>query len=324
MCPNQRTFGAGLRATVAGKKTGKMPCPCAEADRAQTARPTYLETKPPDCREKAKPYPEVIQNNLMRMKIPFMPSIRRMLLPVLGLVVMISSTSCIEIFERLALKKDGSGEYLIEMNMGQMMGMIMAFANVADSTGTVEDLSGEYSMDSTMRFADMPDSIKQRWQYPEITKNGSIWLSMDGSSSTMLFTLALPFKNIDDVNKFGVDMATGFSAFDTPLGSDDGDAGDLFPGTASDQFSFKPGQLTRKASENSLGQDELTEEDLEMMKMMLGSATYRVEYVLPGKVKKVDGLNYSISEDGSTVSRTFNFLEMLEEKTNLSTEISYK
>jgi hypothetical protein len=126
------------------------------------------------------------------------------------------------------------------------------------------------------------------------------------------------------VNKFGVDMATGFSAFDTPLGSDNGDAGDLFPGTASDQFSFKPGQLTRKADNNALGEDDVTEEELEMMKMMMGSASYTVEYVLPGKVKKVDGLNYTISEDGSTVSRAFNFLEMLEGKANLSTEISYK
>lgn len=247
-----------------------------------------------------------------------------MFLPVLGLMVMVSSTSCIEILERIALKKDGSGEYLVKMDMSQMMTMIMSFSNFGDSTASEQDVALEYSMDTMIRFADMHDSIKQLWQHPEITKNGTIWLNMDGFSPSLIYTIALPFNSIDEVNKFSMDMSTGLSAFDTPLGSDDGEANDMFLGSSEDQYAFKPGQLTRKASKNEGGMEDVAEEELEMMKMMMGDALYKVEYVLPGKVKKVNGLDYSISEDGSTVTRSFNFLELLDGKTDMGLEINYK
>jgi|GEM_PF-861109 len=258
------------------------------------------------------------------MKLFFVPTMHRMLLPVLGLMVMVSSTSCIEILERIALKKDGSGEYLVTMDMSQMMGMIMSFSSFSDSTGTAEDMAGEYNLDTTLRFADMPDSIKQFWKYPEITKNGTIWLSMDGNTQQMVYTLGLSFGSIDEVNKFSMDMATGLSAFDTPLASGGGDADNMLLGGSEDQYSFKPGQLTRKANSNELGKEELADEEMEMMKMMMSDASYKVEYVLPGKVKKVSGLNYTISDDGSTVTRSFNFLELLDEQADMGVEVRYK
>ena len=258
------------------------------------------------------------------MKLFSIPTMRRMLLPVLGLMVMVSSTSCIEILERISLKKDGSGEYLVRMDMSQMMSMIMAFSNISDSTETEVSASEDYNMDSVIRFADMPDSIKRQWKYPEVTKNGTVWLTMNEDLQHMEFTIGLPFNSLSEVNKFSMDMSTGLSAFDTPLGSGDAESNDLFLGAAEDQFAFKPGQLTRKASKNEAGTEDLDEEEMEMMKMMMGTASYKVEYVLPGKVKKVSGLNYSISEDGSTVTRSFDFIEILDGKADMGVEVSYK
>jgi hypothetical protein len=62
-------------------------------------------------------------------------------------------------------------------------------------------------------------------------------------------------------------------------------------------------------------------EDLEMMKMFLGTAKYKTIYNLPSRVKKTKIANAKI--DGNTVTVENSMLEILEGKAKLDGEISF-
>ena len=117
-------------------------------------------------------------------------------------------------------------------------------------------------------------------------------------------------------------MGSGMNALSSPLSGTSEESNDMFFASGKKQFSYKAGELTRKKVPFNLGDEE--DEDMEMVKMMMGDASYTVEYILPGKVKKVNGLNYNISEDGHTVTRTVNFLDMMDQKADLGVSIQYK
>jgi hypothetical protein len=247
---------------------------------------------------------------------------RQISLWVIGLTIVVSSSSCFEILERITLKKDGSGEYLMQLEMGQMLSMLMAFGDLSDSSADGMSGMSEVKMDTTILFSMMPDSIKQSWQNPSITKNGVIAMVMDGDNSILTFNISLPFSNVTDIDAFGADMGSGFGALNSPVSGEDDNTNEMFFAAGKKQFSYKAGELTRKKVPFNLGDEE--DEDMEMVKMMMGDASYTVEYILPGKVKKVNGLNYNISEDGHKVTRSVNFLDIMDQKADLGVSIQYK
>ncbi len=245
------------------------------------------------------------------------------LLWLLSFGVLFGSSSCFNILEIIELKKDGSGEYKMEVDMGEMMNMMNMFSGMADSTAISENKE-VVSLDSLISFSSMEDSIKRKWQYPDVTSKGMMRMVMDTENSMMTVTFSLAFNDIVEVNKFNVDMNTGFSAFDSPLNpGEDGGTDMIFMGGGLDHFAFKGGQFSRSnmASEEM---EEENQEEADMMKMMLADAKYSVRYIMPGKVKKVEGLDYTIEEDHSTVTRTFNFAELIEQKVDFGVVINYK
>lgn len=239
-----------------------------------------------------------------------------------AIFALFSFSSCIDILEVIRLNKDGSGTYTLRMDMGEMMNLFKAFGSMEDTTeGGLQEFA-ETRMDTILPFSAMPDSIKSRWQFPSVTQKGVMSMQLDAEQSVMLMEFRLPFGKINEVDQFGTDMNTAFDAVDSPFGNSSGDDA-VMPFGAPDEFRFKPGRLERIAVPMD-GLEDIEEEELSMMKMMMVDASYTVEYHLPGQVKKVEGLNYTISEDGSMVSRQLGFVNMLENQSNLGVVIQYK
>jgi hypothetical protein len=243
-----------------------------------------------------------------------------------GLTLLLSTTSCFDILERLQVNKDGSGEYLLEIDMSEMIGMIKAFSGGSEGEdGEAWNPEEPTRMDTLIRFADMPDSLSRTWKYPQVTARGLIGMSMDMEASQMMLRIRLPFNRVEEINQFGHDMGSGLAALDDPIGaSSPGELSSILPGMESDQFSFKPKQLSRKPIDWSQAQAELSQEERDMANMVLGNANYTVEYILPGKVKKVEGLGYAISEDGKTVRGQFRLGDLMQGKADLGLNIPYK
>lgn len=243
----------------------------------------------------------------------------------IGLTLMLSTSSCFNILERIQVNKNGSGEYLLELDMGEMIGMMKAFSGGSeDEDGQSWTTEANTRMDTLIRFADLPDSLSRTWKHPKVTARGLISMTMDMEASQMMLRISLPFNRVEEIDQFSQDMSSGLAAIDDPIGASPGELGSILPGLQAEQFSFKPKLLSRKPIDWSEAQAELSQEERDMAQMVLGNATYTVEYILPGKVKKVEGLGYIISDDGKTVKGQFRLGDLMEGKADLGLKIPYK
>ena len=72
---------------------------------------------------------------------------------------------------------------------------------------------------------------------------------------------------------------------------------------------------------------ELSDEEqqqLDMMKMMFATATWKTVYNFPRKVKSVDNDNSSIAKNGKTVTTSVGLIDLMEGKANLDEKIRLK
>lgn len=212
----------------------------------------------------------------------------------------------------------------MKVDLSEMMGMLMMFSGMGESEESETEDLATMQMDTLVRFADMPDSISQSWKHPDITSRAIVSMRMSGPDQEMWFNISMPFKKITEVDLFSEDMASGLGALGGPMEADRSDAAMFFPTAGKKQFEFKPGSFSRLKVPFDMGSEMVDSEELEMMKMMLGSSSYTVEYVFPGQVKKVSNSDYETDEDGKTVRATYNFLDLLDGKDDLGVDITYK
>lgn len=253
--------------------------------------------------------------------------LRRLALPLIAAVVLVTGSSCFDILETIRVNKDGSGEYVLDLDMSEALQLLSGFM----AMDTTDDMAKamEEVMDTTMRFADAPDSARMAWRYPEVTARASMNVRMDGPAETLTMSVRLPFDSPEDIDRFGADLASteDLGLMDAVTGG--GDGGDGQGGSppmlfGEDQFRSAKGRLTRRAvdASNLLGGSDGDEESMDMMKMFLSGATYTVVYELPGKVKKVSADDVTV--EGKRVTMVRDLLELMEGESDLSIDIRYQ
>ena len=70
--------------------------------------------------------------------------------------------------------------------------------------------------------------------------------------------------------------------------------------------------------------DEELESQIEMAKMMMGNASYKVRYHFPGRMKSSEAAGGSTTNGGKTVEFEYSLLEILEDPTILENEMKFK
>ena len=250
---------------------------------------------------------------------------------------MMLNTGCIDIIEEIFLKKDGSGKYLFTMDLSAMMdedlqNMMKGFGEEAEEgeeaaeaeTGgedAFKDVMFKESMDTIMYFSDAPDSIKQNFDDPEMLKKMFMHIKSDVEEKKMFFSFGIDFdkpeeieylmKNLDKLqqaNQMGGSMGMG--------------NGFMMGSGSSPSFVFKKKYLERLPVKKGDVKKAIGEEDMGVMKMIFGSASYKTIYHLPGKVKKVSNSKAVI--DGKTVTLTMPMMDYLEELIDPATSIKFK
>ncbi|MFT4755360.1 MAG: hypothetical protein ACI85Q_002929 [Salibacteraceae bacterium] len=242
------------------------------------------------------------------------------------LIAMFSMTSCLDIVEELSLKKNGTGKYVLTMDMSALMeeGMKDMLKGMAEQEGEGDVLADMPSeLDTILYFADASDSIKSKFQHPEILKNIAFRTQISESNKIMKMTFSINFDKIKEVDYFlaDLDKMQGESGGGMPgLGG----GGGLFPSAEGTEGLFKLAKkrkLTR-FSPPTAETLEMENEELQMMKMFFSEASYTTIYNLPGKVKKTSIPNATV--EGKKLILITPLMDIIEGKADLGGDICFK
>ncbi|MEM6347095.1 MAG: hypothetical protein AAF927_24690, partial [Bacteroidota bacterium] len=187
--------------------------------------------------------------------------------------------ACLEIEEEVSLNKDGSGSYLMSIDMSEVMGMLQGM--MGDNEEAL-DQAGMGKMDSTLQ-----ETANKLRELDGISK---VKHSVEG----FRFSIGYDFSSLAVLNK--AQSEGNISALGTGL--DPSMAG------GAENFSLAKRTFTRAAApmdDLMEGMDEDEAGSIEMVKMFLGEASYKMTYRMPGKVKSVSNELSEIQADGKTV-----------------------
>ncbi len=248
-------------------------------------------------------------------------------------------TSCIDIVEEMFLKKDGSGKYVMTIDMSGIMkdgmqDMLKGFGEEAMEEAT-DEVEGEVEskeeevkipteVDSIMHMKYAPDSIKSRFDNPAFLDKVKIHTVMSESQEKMLFEFILDFDDMADIDYFlaNFDKLQGEGMGGKGLPMSGGGGGGLLPTSMKDFNLFKYSKKLLVRNVAPSGAETIPEDELGMMKMFFGSGTYKTIYHLPGKVKKTDIEGGQI--DGKTLTSEYQLMDIIEGKKKIDGSIKFK
>jgi hypothetical protein len=228
-------------------------------------------------------------------------------------------TGCFDVTEELFLKKGGSGSYKITMDMSSIMdpSMQQMLKSAMNEQGADMDEDDPIEIDTMMYFKDMKPEVLADLERPEVFKNAFMHMDMSDSRETLIIEYGLDFEKIEDIDYFNKNMS---KFTDDPMGGGLAASGGGFLPSAEKLFSLNKKNLTRNPAEQSdLG---VSEEEMEMVMMMMGTAKYKTIYNFPGKVKKVTIEGAKI--DGNKVIVQESLIDILKGEIDMSGDIKFK
>lgn len=246
-------------------------------------------------------------------------------------------TGCIDVLEEMFLNKDGSGKYVMTIDMSSIMEkstreMLKSMQQAQDGEDeeTLGALTKGEEMDSIIYMKDLPAEERGEISRPEFFDKVSMRIQSSEKKELLKMSFMLDFENADDIDYFlknfdkmivsdenGAEQMAG-------LGNMGGGLSGLVPAAGKDYrlFDLSKKLLVRhkmpKPDENELKESE----EMAMMKMFLASANYKTVYHFPGKVKKAT--NAKAVVDGKMVTIEGKLIDVMEGKADLSTSVKFK
>ena len=243
------------------------------------------------------------------------------LLSALSVVLLIFTTSC-SFTENITINEDGTGSMSLDMDASELMAM----------AGDEIAKSGEKRVDSTMSFkellAEKKDSIAKLPQEEQDRlkklENFSIKMLMDPETQEFKFSLLSDFKKVEDMG----DMMDSFDKAN-PMNSKKPEGAPDFgldKYKTQSKYAYNGKKFTKTVSrKESLPETKEEGEDtMEMMRGMLESSTYTINYNFPKKVKSVSNKNATISADKKTVTVIYPFTDYMDKPDAMSVEVEFE
>ncbi|MFK7925301.1 MAG: hypothetical protein AB8H47_25320 [Bacteroidia bacterium] len=227
----------------------------------------------------------------------------KFLLRIVLILAVAIAPSCLEIKEEVSLNKDGSGSYLMSIDMSEMMEMLQGM--MSDNEEVMEQ-AGMGKMDSTLQ-----ESANKLRELEGISK---VKHRVEGFS----FSIGYDFTSVSALNS-----AQGESSSIGALGM----GVDPTNGGGEDNYGLDKRIFSRAPAPIADLMEGMSEEDassIDMVKMFLGEASYTMTYRMPGKVKSTTNELSEIQADGKTVITEVPMLDWLEGNADIGNEIKFK
>ncbi|MFT3825836.1 MAG: hypothetical protein QM731_18095 [Chitinophagaceae bacterium] len=242
--------------------------------------------------------------------------------------------SCYEVNEEIDIKADGSGTYVANMDMGQLLEMLQSFAGE-------EELSKEgmdRPIDTTILMSSVLDSAKDVTpEQKAVMKDGKLAFKMNVKEKIFKLNTSFPYSGLNNLqvlmtsgkngagltdifkNIFGGKGEDKSKQLDAPVDPDMGDFSDIFDVTVKDGLISKKLNVDKFKALSS-------RPEMEQVKQLSGSGMevmYTTTIHLPRPVKKADNPLIKLSEDKKTVTMKYNMLQLLDTPEKFSYTIEY-
>jgi hypothetical protein len=235
---------------------------------------------------------------------------------------------CLDIDEKVDIKKDGSGQMAMDMDMSQMVEMLQTYMGKEEMAK-----KGMDKMDTTILMKDIIDTVKSLTpEKKAILGKGIVHIKMDIDQKIFKTHMQFPFTNYDQLQtlyKAMSDGSLGNTNLLSGLGGQDGHAGgnspDINQFNGIYDFTCKDGTMSKKLNMDKW--KKLTEDpQLAQMKQasqMGVEILYTTTITLPRPVKKVDNTLAKLSDDKKTVMIRYNLVDVFEHPEQFGYSIEY-
>ncbi len=240
----------------------------------------------------------------------------------LWIMLLLAGTSllsgCFDMVEELFLEANGSGHYLLTMDMSNMIsdpfmkGMLQE--SLQEEGGLTEI---QMEKDTLIYLKNTPDIASLSVADQKLLENVTIQMTMSEAKEQFFIKIDMPFSNVSqlaDISKAMEKVNMGNQLSGGMLG------GGMMSG-AQAIFSLSKKSLRRAPTKQAPTTAE-DEASIDMLRLFMGEAEYRTVYHLPSKVKKVT--IPKARTDGNVVTVTNSMLDVMDGKVKLDGEIRFK
>ncbi len=258
-------------------------------------------------------------------------------------ILLFSLGSCATFTQEIWLEKDGSGKIVTTYEMSEVMEMMKMMEEMSEDTVSAaeekEGLEGLFSdsdnfedLDTIISMYDeMPDSVKALVDNPEIMKKMSIRVKANEEEQIAFFSMIIEFDDPNDINEIfnTINESTPDSS---KVDADEFEEikkqftrfkADLKNGVITVE-SFDVKDMLGGEYNEDVDLENMTDDQMEMMKMMLGEGQMKTIFHLPGQILEVTAPGAVIDNNSNTVTVNQNLYEILKTKTTSDYTIKFK
>lgn len=235
---------------------------------------------------------------------------------------------CLDVNEKIDMKKDGSGTLTMDMNMGQMLDMLESYMGKDEL-----EKKGVQKMDTTINLKDiLATDTSLPADKKALLSAGSVHIQLDPDQKIFTTHMRFPFSSQQNLQKlYSVisDGSLGTAQLFRDMGGAEGGSvasPDINQFNGIYDFTSRNGLISKKVNVDKW-KALMNDPQMAQIKAasQLGSGTdvtYTTTVVLPRPAKKVDNSLAQLSDDKKTVIMKFNLLDVLDhpEKFNYSIE----
>lgn len=249
---------------------------------------------------------------------------------ILPLCFLFFLAGCLDIDENVNIKKDGSGQLVMDMDMSQMVEMLQTYMGKDELAK-----KGLQKIDTTIYMKDVVDTLSSL--SPEkkaLLRTGSVHITVNLDEKVFKTHMQFPFTSLDNLQQLYSAMSDG-SLGSTQLlkglvgGQDGADAGGANPDinqfNGIYDFTCKDGTMIKKLNQEkwkALINDPQLAQAKQASQMGI-EIIYTTTIQFPRPVKKVDNSLAKLSDDKKTVTIRYNLMDLFDHPEQFGYNIEY-
>lgn len=246
-------------------------------------------------------------------------------------LITLSLSSCYEEFTNVEIKEDGSGSYINNMDMNQLIDMIKTFAG--DEELSKQGL--DKPLDTILQLKDFVDAdSSMSEEKKQLLGNGTIQLKMNIAENIFKLTTSIPFSNAKQLKMLMEGAGNGavaglikntFGNKSEQPSADTKQVPDMLDLNSIYDVTVQNGLISRKMNMERYNAMKQNPEITQLQQV--GSAGLEIIYStvikLPVPVKKFDNKLMQVSDDKQTVGFRYNLLDIFNEPAKFDYTIEY-
>jgi hypothetical protein len=251
---------------------------------------------------------------------------------ILPLALAFGFAGCLDINEKIDMKKDGSGTLTMDMDMSQMVELLQTYMGKDELAK-----KGLTKMDTTIYLKDVIDTASSiSADKKALLRPGSVHIKLDMDAKVFTTHMRFPFSSQDNLQKLYAAMGDGSlgtaQLFKNLGGGDDAGGGgagapspDINQFNGIYDFSSRDGLMTKKVNADKWKalQNDPQLAQIKQASQMGMEINYTTTIVLPRPVKKIDNATAKLSDDKKTVTMKFNLIDAFDHPEQFGYTIEY-